>query len=210
MRCFILAVLFVLLATPAGAEIYVLAWDAPHSGATGFKLYAGEKPRLLNAYTQIADVGMPATNPDGTRYIQSFDTLPTGCEQQVYIAVTAYNSAGESPYSDEVLAPMRGDAPVIAYVTSADNLATVTGTRFSSNAILRINGVVATSATRINCETLTVPYAIFNDPAIDTWELQVCVPDKKPPAQPSDPVPEVCSVAYPLTPSAPTGLSILP
>ena len=72
----------------------VLLWDPydPASGTsapTGYRAYYGPTP---SGYTNSTDVGMNVTH--------SISNLTAG--NTYYFAVTAYNSAGESPYSNEV------------------------------------------------------------------------------------------------------------
>lgn len=101
-------ILLCLFFTPLShAASVTLAWDAPASGAvTGYKLHRGT---VSKTYTTVTTVGgQPQTLVDnlvkGTRY---------------YFAVTAYNSYGESDYSNEIAytvpanqAPVAGNSSI--------------------------------------------------------------------------------------------------
>lgn len=82
------AVTFLLAGATAQAGQIGLAWNAS-SGATGYKIHWGTAP---GNYTQHKDVGSV------TQTVLS----GVGDCQDWYFAVTAYNSAGESGYSNEV------------------------------------------------------------------------------------------------------------
>lgn len=68
-----------------------LSWTASTGEATGYKLYYGTSE---GSYTQNVDVG------DVTSY--STDPLPLTEGTPYYFVVTAYNSSGESGYSNMV------------------------------------------------------------------------------------------------------------
>ena len=80
--------LVTLVITALSSGTATLTWD-PETAATGFKVYAGTSS---HAYGAPVDVGNVTT-------LQVFH-LQSG--KTYYYAVTAYNSAGESGYSNEV------------------------------------------------------------------------------------------------------------
>jgi hypothetical protein len=85
------------MASAAQARIETLRWSHPSlSDVSGFRVYIGSGSRT---YTQVFNAGLPPANPDGTF---SFD-LQVVDDATVYVAVSAYNSAGESPLSNEGL-----------------------------------------------------------------------------------------------------------
>jgi hypothetical protein len=86
MRAWLPALLSLLL-IPVSFAV-TLAWG-PSDGAAGYKLYYGTAPRN---YTAVVDVGNSTTG--------RVTNLPVGVPH--YFAVTAYNVAGESGYSEEV------------------------------------------------------------------------------------------------------------
>jgi hypothetical protein len=93
------------VASTAQARIETLRWrhDVPPE-VSGFRVYVGSAP---NTYTQVVHAGLPPLNTDGTR---SYD-LQVADEATVYVAVSAYNSVGESDLSNEqTCAPASPDA----------------------------------------------------------------------------------------------------
>jgi hypothetical protein len=83
------------VASAAQARIETLRWlhSAPPE-VSGFRVYVGSAP---NTYTQVVPAGLPPLNSDGTRSY----ALQVADEATVYVAVSAYNSAGESDLSGE-------------------------------------------------------------------------------------------------------------
>lgn len=79
-----------------------LTWDAPRdadnnifNSVTGYNVYNGPAPRT---YNQVRD-SQTATPLDAT---QVYEVTDLELNQTHYFAVTAYNTAGESGYSNEV------------------------------------------------------------------------------------------------------------
>lgn len=108
----------ILIALPAllQAGTLGLAWDATE-GATGYKVHYGT---ASGQYTTSRDVG---------NVTQTTLTTLTDCRPW-YLAVTAYNGAGESAYSEEVSSLPRPS------LTGATPTAAKQGTQFN----LRLNG----------------------------------------------------------------------
>jgi len=77
-----------LVITAPSSGTATLTWD-PATSATGYKVYAGTSS---NAYGAPVNIGNVTT-------FQIFSLLSG---TTYYFAVTAYNSAGESGYSNEV------------------------------------------------------------------------------------------------------------
>lgn len=94
------SIAFLLIAcSPVFAGFRTLSWD-PSVGATGYRVYYGESSRDYSASLDVGNttiVTLDADLDDCTRW---------------FFAVTAYNSAGESEYSEEVewLTPMAVDS----------------------------------------------------------------------------------------------------
>ena len=80
---------------PAHAEDVLLRWT-PSSGAQGYRLYAGTKSRT---YTVQQDLGLLAANTVGGVVYYLVTGPASG--GRYFFAVTAYNNAGESDYSNE-------------------------------------------------------------------------------------------------------------
>jgi hypothetical protein len=74
---------------PPATSTATLTWNAVTGTVSGYKVYVGEAPRL---YTRTINVGTARTS--------TVNSLTVG--RMYYFAVTAYNSAGESPPSNEV------------------------------------------------------------------------------------------------------------
>lgn len=75
---------------PPAVSTATLRWNAVTGTVTGYKIYVGEAPRT---YTRTINVGNATTS--------TVNSLTVG--RTYYFAVKAYNSAGESGYSNEVL-----------------------------------------------------------------------------------------------------------
>jgi hypothetical protein len=84
----------VVLSSETGSERKVkLAWDPPFNpNVKGYRVYFGVSP---GEYTERRDVALATSKTFAIRLLNS---------QTCYIAVKAYNSAGESLYSNEVSA----------------------------------------------------------------------------------------------------------
>lgn len=74
---------------PSTTSSATLTWNAVTGTVSGYKVYVGESPGL---YSRTINVGTVTTS--------TVNTLTVG--RMYYFAVTAYNSAGESPRSNEV------------------------------------------------------------------------------------------------------------
>lgn len=119
--------------TAAHAGYRTLSWTAS-SGAAGYHVWYGESP---NTYTGMVPVGNTTT--------VTLDVDLDDCTRW-YFSVTAYNSAGESGYSNEVswLTPMAVDsiAPDDAGATLKQGSqlpVTIHGARFMSGATVEID-----------------------------------------------------------------------
>ncbi len=163
------------LATVARAGTISIAWDAVPN-ATGYRVYYGTASR---AYTQVADVG-PATETT----IQNLADCTTW-----YVAVKAYNSAGESQsFSDEVSGWPR---PAITSATPAaakqgDQVAVeIRGANFQSGASVEIDNprVRLDSVSTVACDriqmlmTIEPTAANVRPAAIGKFSLTVVQPD---------------------------------
>lgn len=79
-----------------------LAWDSnPEPTNVGYKIYYGETSKV---YDHTVDAGAATPFQDNGRSFQLSGLTPG---QVYYISITAYNSNGESDFSDEVSGPAR-------------------------------------------------------------------------------------------------------
>ena len=79
-------------------------WDENTGDITGYRLHYGTEPRNNSPYSKTLNVGEGnLATIDAT-----IENLQPG---KYYAAVTAYNSAGESGYSNEVEFTVSGDTP---------------------------------------------------------------------------------------------------
>lgn len=122
-----------------------LSWNASTT-ATGYKIYSGTSSG--NYSPNPADVGNVTSAP--------LTGLADGCIKH-YAAVTAYNAAGESGFSNEVSFYPR---PLIAFVTSpaADpgNLH-INGGNFAPEGLTVYVDGAEVAATRESCELVKTP-----------------------------------------------------
>lgn len=79
----------------AGARDYVLQWVPPSGVVDGYRVLLGSGPSL---YTQLLDLGVVPIDPDGIGRA----TLRLDSGSDYYIALSAYNGAGESALSNEI------------------------------------------------------------------------------------------------------------
>ncbi len=80
----------------ASPRDYVLQWIPPSGSVEGYRVHLGGGPSL---YSQIIDLGVVPIDPDGIGRA----TLTLDSASDHYVALTAYNSAGESPPSNEIV-----------------------------------------------------------------------------------------------------------
>jgi hypothetical protein len=99
-----------LLAGPAAALEQPLAWIAPSGIVDGYRVHVGAAP---GSYTSVVDLG--AVTPDASGIGHASVTLEDG--QDHYLAVSAYNAAGESPLSNE----LRVAAPAVCEPAACDD-----------------------------------------------------------------------------------------
>jgi hypothetical protein len=84
-----------LLVGPAAAFEQPLAWIAPPGTVDGYRVHVGAAP---GSYASAIDLGPVA--PDASGVGRASISLPDG--QTHYVALSAYNAAGESPFSNEL------------------------------------------------------------------------------------------------------------
>jgi hypothetical protein len=94
-RCVAASFAPLLLASAAGALEQPLAWIAPSGIVDGYRVHVGSAP---GSYTSVVDLG--AVTPDASGVGHASVTLADG--QDHYVALSAYNAAGESPLSNEL------------------------------------------------------------------------------------------------------------
>lgn len=92
----LLALVFAVCLLSVAALAVTIGWDAA-PGATGYRVYHGGTSR---GYTSVIDItGPPEAGTPNPKTQASFD-LPRGTN---FIAVTAFNAAGESAPSEELV-----------------------------------------------------------------------------------------------------------
>jgi hypothetical protein len=143
-----------------------LGWDQSQ-GATGYKVHFGGAPAT---YSTTEDVGSVLG--------WESNTFVDGCAT-TYCAVTAYNSAGESGYSNEIAFIPR---PIILAVPGVDTDGDqqvdtwyVNGGNFAPNCTATIDGnpIPFIHTQGQECEQLTIP--VVSIPAAPTYStLEVC------------------------------------
>lgn len=111
----------------ASEREFLLEWIAPDDPVDGFRLYVGEAP---GEYLETLDLGFVAADDDGlTR-----ETLLLDDSADLYLALTAYNAAGESPLSNEIVveAPLTVEAVVPGAVVPGSALLEIHGSAFGA------------------------------------------------------------------------------
>jgi hypothetical protein len=83
------------LAVAAAALEQPLAWIAPAGTVDGYRVHVGDAP---GGYDRVVDLG--AVTPDASGVGHASVSLADGRDQ--YVAISAYNAAGESPLSNEL------------------------------------------------------------------------------------------------------------
>ncbi|HXV75661.1 MAG TPA: hypothetical protein VD788_05020 [Candidatus Polarisedimenticolaceae bacterium] len=145
-----LAVLAVACGVAHAGEVN-LSWD-PSSGASGYRVFSGSSS---GSYGSPQDVGSATTVP--------ITTVPD-CTT-TYFAVTAYNGAGESGFSQEVSSWPR---PVLSSINDPDAqrgesvTLVIGGANFQpgSSVAIPATGVVLNSATIDSCNQLTLGVSV--------------------------------------------------
>ncbi len=79
----------------AAARDHVLQWVPPSGSVTGYRVWLGQTPSL---YDQIVDLGLVLPDVDGFGRA----TVTLDATRDYFIALSAYNDAGESPRSNEI------------------------------------------------------------------------------------------------------------
>jgi hypothetical protein len=149
---------------PALAGSVDLVWD-PSSGATGYKVHAGA---ATGSYGTPLDVGSSTQ----TTFSTMADCTAT------FFAVTAYNAAGDSGYSNEISSWPR---PALASVnpTEAERGATISlvisGNNFEPGAsvVVSNSGVTVNSVTRNSCGQITASITIGGSAPFGTGDVSV-------------------------------------
>lgn len=130
----------VLLSSSALAGFRTLEWD-PSAGATGYKVHYGDESGNYSTTIDVTD-DIVVTPQGAVRYTttEDFDDCTTW-----FFAVTAYNSAGESVYSNEAhwLTPVGIDASVPEnagqpFIQGSQVPMTVSGVGFSAGATVMV------------------------------------------------------------------------
>lgn len=80
----------------ASPRDYVLQWIPPSGAIEGYRVHLGGAPSL---YAQVIDLGVVPIDPDGIGRA----TLTLDSASDYYVSLTAYNGAGESPPSNEIV-----------------------------------------------------------------------------------------------------------
>lgn len=156
----------VLLASFIRAGEVNINWGPPEGDApvSGYKVYVGTSPGTYDV-VQGQDAG--------DVLVTSVTTLPDGCVQ-LHAAVTAYNIAGESPFSDEVAFYVR---PVVDSVDESPNpaLLLIEGNNYSPGVTMLVNGNPASGMVRDSCTTISVPAVEVPTSSTGQWAtLTIC------------------------------------
>lgn len=141
-----------------------LSWQAS-AMASGYKTYWGT---TTGTYPNVQDVG------DVLTYSYAHDSMPRDCTP-LFAAVTAYNAAGESGYSDEVTFYARPliDADDGIGPTANETVWYINGTSFAPGITLKINGALVDSVNRDSCTNLT--FLVADVPGAATWNsIELC------------------------------------
>ena len=80
----------------AAPRDHVIAWMPPGGVVDGYRVHVGARPSL---YDQVLDLGVVPIDPDGLGRA----TLTLDSSFDYYVALVAYNSAGDSPKSNEII-----------------------------------------------------------------------------------------------------------
>jgi hypothetical protein len=80
----------------AASRDYVLQWVPPTGTIDGYRVHLGSGQSL---YDRVIDLGLVPIDPDGLGRA----TLTLDSASNYYVALTAYNGAGESPPSNEIV-----------------------------------------------------------------------------------------------------------
>lgn len=151
-RNFFVAALVILVASPVVAGTISLEWN-PADGATGYRVYYGTSP---GNYTQSVTVG------------NTTSTTLTGLANCTnwYVAVKAYNGAGESPeFSNEISGwpcPIVNTPSPSAGIQGSQFTLNIHGSNFQSGAIVEIDNpnVRLDSPTVLSCDQIQVAATI--------------------------------------------------
>jgi len=82
----------------ASPRDHVLQWIPPDGAVVGYRVHLG---RGTDFYDEIVDLGAVPIDPDGVGRA----TLTLESTRDYFVAMSAYNAAGESPLSNEVVVP---------------------------------------------------------------------------------------------------------
>ena len=161
--CVLVAAL-ALLASPALAGSVNLLWD-PSSRATGYKVYSGS---ASGSYGTPSNVG----NTTQT----TFDTM-ADCTA-TFFAVTAFNSAGDSGFSDEISSWPRPEptslSPLEAEQGTTLNLV-IGGNNFEPGSSVQFSnpGITVNSVTRNSCSQITASLTVSGSAAFGPVNVSV-------------------------------------
>ena len=155
----ILAFLVLLMAgalTEAG-EVR-LQWQ-PSTGATGYKAYHGT---ASGAYGQPVDVPGTSCGGGACAFQLPSETLLNNCVLQ-FIAMTAYNAAGESSFSTEISGFPRPIVVDVAWFPEPQNPTHlhVVGDNFAPAVVVTVDGALVTSAVRQGCGLVAIPVSVL-------------------------------------------------
>jgi hypothetical protein len=149
-----LTALLFLSCSPLFANDVTLTWTAA-SGAVGYRIHVGQ---ASTDYGQVVDTGAGPTTASLNSVL-----VPNTIN---YLALTAYNAAGESGFSSELAGWPR---PIVnaALITDEGSFyrATISGSNFSdlnwspANVDLQYPGLVVADARRIDSGTLEIDYS---------------------------------------------------
>jgi hypothetical protein len=190
---FILFLLLLAYATKADAGEVRLTWGQSE-GANGYKVYHGTSS---GGYGEPIDVGGVPCPSGGCAFQLPPETLLDGCVVQ-YLAVTAYNGAGESDFSNEVSGlprPIVVDVEWFPSAAEATHLHIVGG-NFGPAVEVFVGGALVDSAIRQDCGLVRIPVSVLPpEPGPGSIVIRLCNTG-------------VCVDRVVHSPAAPTGLAL--
>jgi hypothetical protein len=188
MKKILIGIVVLLLSASAWAGEITLGWDASY-GATGYRIYTSGETQ------NYADVPVW----DGNALVAALSGLPDNCVMN-YAVATAYNTAGESGYSNEVAFVSRPWIDRVPPPGPGNWL--VEGENFTEDVQLSVATVAQpgvwlpiTGAVRQDCQNVTIP-VVEMPVAPDYYAMQVCTQGNSTCAQ------------FLLTPDAPQNLRV--
>ena len=160
----VLVAALVLLVSPALAGSVNLLWD-PSSGATGYKVYSGS---ASGSYGTPSNVG----NTTQTTFGSMADCRAT------FFAVTAFNSAGDSGFSNEIASWPRPEPTSLSPLEVEQGTTVflaIGGNNFEPGSSVQLSnpGITVNSVTRNSCGQITANLTVSGSAAFGPVNVSV-------------------------------------